>query len=90
MRKAMCVMTLILVLACPAHAGIMPNGDAEGTTSIAQGETQAGDGGIIPIDGTPGIMPNDGAGTPPQASTSNTLGGVEVTFSLMQSLLGLF
>ncbi len=87
MRKTISTAVLTLALSCSAYAGIIQNGVASGTTSSAQGDMQNGVYGDIP-NVAPGEMPN-GTGTSSQTSTS-TLDGVEVTFNLMQSLLGLF
>jgi len=87
MRIAITAATLVLALSCPAYAGDMPNGDTGGTTSTIQGETQGGADGLIPNDGY-GWMPNGGTDAPPQ--TSNALDGLDATFGVLRTLLGLF
>ncbi|HEV2859710.1 MAG TPA: hypothetical protein VGX48_01735 [Pyrinomonadaceae bacterium] len=86
MLKTFRAAVLILTLSCFAYAGDMPNG-APSSTGTTEGEIQNGVYGDVP-NGAPGEMPN-GTGTSSQTST-NTLDAVEVTFNLMQSLLGLF
>jgi len=95
MRKAITIAMLALALSCPAYAGEMQNG-VTGTTGTTQGpmdngvygNIQNGVAGDIP-NGAPGNMPNGETGTSSQASTSNPLDGLEITFSLMRNLLGL-
>jgi len=86
MRKAISTAMLILTLSCSAYAGLMQNG-VTGTTSATQGVIQngvTGDGDIQ--NGAPGEMQTGVTGT----SSQTSIDGLEVTFNLMQSLLGLF
>lgn len=86
MRKVITAATLILALSCFTYAGEMQTG-LTGTTNTTQGVIQngvTGDGDIQ--NGAPGEMPNGEAGT----SSQTSIDGLEVTFNLMQSLLGLF
>lgn len=92
MLKAFRISLLLLTLSCSVYAGEIPNG-VTGTTSTTQGVMQNGrDGDIQNGDdgdmqnGAPGEIPNGGAG----ASSQTSIDGLEVTFNLMQSLLGLF
>ena len=84
MRKTISTATLILALSCLTYAGEMQNG-ITGTTSTAQGVIQNGDDGDMP-NGAPGEMQTGVTGT----SSQSSIDGLEVTFNLMQSLLGLF
>ena len=84
MRKATLLTVLILALSCSVYAGDIPNG-LTGTTSTTQGVMQTGRDGEMQ-NGAPGDMPNGGAG----ASSQTSIDGLEVTFNLMQNLLGLF
>lgn len=87
MRKTINIAMLVLALSCFTYAGDIQNG----VTGKTEGEIQNGvygdmpNGGDIP-NGTPGEMPNGEAGT----SSQTSIDGLEVTFNLMQSLLGLF
>lgn len=96
MRKVITVATLVLALSCPASAGHIAT-PVMGTTSTTQGGMDNGVYGNMqnPVAGdipnnAPGNMPNGETGTPSQTSTADTLGGAEVAFGLMRSLLGLF
>jgi len=96
MRKVITVATLVLALSCPASAGHMAT-PVTGTTSTTQGVMDNGVYGNMqnPVAGdipnnAPGIIPNDGAGTSPQTSTADTLGGAEVAFGVLRTLMGLF
>jgi hypothetical protein len=86
MRKAITTAMLTLALTSSVYTGEMQTG-LTGTTSTTQGIIQNGvaQDGDIP-NGAPGEIPNGGAGT---SSQVNILDGAEVTFTLMQSLLGL-
>lgn len=86
MRRTISIATLILALSCFTYAGEIQNG-VTGTTSTTQGDIQNGvtnDGDMQ--NGAPGEIPNGGVGT----SSQTSIDGLEVTFNLMQSLLGLF
>ncbi len=88
MRKAISTAMLVLTLSVSAYAGIIQNGITGGTTSTTDGEIQNGNTGDGDMqNGAPGEIPNGGTGT---SSQVNTLDGAEITFNLMQSLLGLF
>lgn len=84
MSKAISTAMLILALSCFAYAGDIQNGVTSGTTSTTQGIIQNGVYGEMQ-NGAPGEIPNSGAGT----SSQTSIDGLEVTFNLMQSLLGL-
>lgn len=84
MLKAFRVSLLLLTLSCSVYAGEIPNG-VTGTTSTTQGVMQTGCDGEM-HNGAPSDMPNGGVG----ASSQTSIDGLEVTFNLMQSLLGLF
>jgi hypothetical protein len=70
---------LILTLSCSVYAGDMQNG-VTGTTNTAQGVMQTG------IDGEM----QTGVNSTSSQTTTSALEGAKITFSLVQSLLGLF